>query len=205
LRSMHYSAFRYWGWYLLLFFILIGLWYLFCFKPYCEYKNQCLLVKEYQHKVSQAMKSLEECCECTEANQSVDYIDDLRANLGGATGEVVVTLVWETKDDLDLHLIEPSGEEIYYKHKRSRQGGTLDLDKNAEQTVLVTNPIENIYYASMPGTGKYRIEVVYYKKNTSVTSIPYTVALNINGKTDLFQNILYREGQEHTLHEFIIR
>jgi len=163
------------------------------------------LVKEYQHKVSQAMKSLEECCECTEANQSVDYIDDLRANLGGATGEVVVTLVWETKDDLDLHLIEPSGEEIYYKHKRSRQGGTLDLDKNAEQTVLVTNPIENIYYASMPGTGKYRIEVVYYKKNTSVTSIPYTVALNINGKTDLFQNILYREGQEHTLHEFIIR
>jgi len=202
---MHYSAFRYWGWYLLLFFILIGLWYLFCFKPYCEYKNQCLLVKEYQHKVSQAMKSLEECCECTEANQSVDYIDDLRANLGGATGEVVVTLVWETKDDLDLHLIEPSGEEIYYKHKRSRQGGTLDLDKNAEQTVLVTNPIENIYYASMPGTGKYRIEVVYYKKNTSVTSIPYTVALNINGKTDLFQNILYREGQEHTLHEFIIR
>ena len=202
---MHYSAFRYWGWYLLLFFILIGLWYLFCFKPYCEYKNQCLLVKEYQHKVSQAMKSLEECCECTEANQSVDYIDDLRANLGGATGEVVVTLVWETKDDLDLHLIEPSGEEIYYKHKRSRQGGTLDLDKNAEQTVLVTNPIENIYYASMPGTGKYRIEVVYYKKNTSVTSIPYTVALNINGKTELFQNILYREGQEHTLHEFIIR
>jgi uncharacterized protein YfaP (DUF2135 family) len=202
---MHYSAFRYWGWYLLLFFILIGLWYLFCFKPYCEYKNQCLLVKEYQHKVSQAMKSLEECCECTEANQSVDYIDDLRANLGGATGEVVVTLVWETKDDLDLHLIEPSGEEIYYKHKRSRQGGTLDLDKNAEQTVLVTNPIENIYYASMPGAGKYRIEVVYYKKNTSVTSIPYTVALNINGKTELFQNILYREGQEHTLHEFIIR
>ena len=202
---MHYSAFRYWGWYLLLFFILIGLWYLFCFKPYCEYKNQCLLVKEYQHKVSQAMKSLEECCECTEANQSVDYIDDLRANLGGATGEVVVTLVWETKDDLDLHLIEPSGEEIYYKHKRSRQGGTLDLDKNAEQTVLVTNPIENIYYASMPGTGKYRIEVVYYKKNTSVTSIPYTVALNINGKTELFQNILYREGQEHTLHEFSIR
>lgn len=202
---MHYSAFRYWGWYLLLFFTVIGLWYLFCFKPYCEYKNQCLLVKEYQHKVSQAMKSLEECCECTEANESIEYIDDLRANLGGSTGKVVVTLVWKTLDDIDLHLVEPSGEEIFFDNKQSRQRGTLDLDKNAPGTLLVTNPIENIYYAIMPRAGKYRIKVVYYKKNTSDTSIPYTVALSINGETEVYQNILYKEGQEHTLNEFIIR
>jgi len=163
------------------------------------------LVKEYQHKVSQAMKSLEECCECTEANQSIDYIDNLREDLGGATGDVVITLVWKTKDDLDLHLIEPSGEEIYYKHKQSRQRGTLDLDKNAEQTVLVNNPIENIYYATMPRACKYIIEFHYYKKNTSDTSIPYTVALSINGETKLFENILYSQGEEHTIHEFIIR
>ena len=48
------------------------------------------------------------------------------------TGDIQISLSWDTNADLDLHVVEPSGEEIYYYNSISNSGGTLDLDSNAE-------------------------------------------------------------------------
>jgi uncharacterized protein YfaP (DUF2135 family) len=39
------------------------------------------------------------------------------------TGDVQVTVTWDADSDLDLHVVEPSGEEIFYGHPVSATGG----------------------------------------------------------------------------------
>jgi hypothetical protein len=44
------------------------------------------------------------------------------------TGDVQVTLLWRSGDDLDLHVIDPQGSELYYSVPTSESGGQLDHD-----------------------------------------------------------------------------
>lgn len=43
--------------------------------------------------------------------------------------DLVIMITWNTDNtDVDLHVIEPSGEECYYGHRRTRSGGSLTQD-----------------------------------------------------------------------------
>jgi uncharacterized protein YfaP (DUF2135 family) len=42
-------------------------------------------------------------------------------------------IAWSNVNDLDLHVIEPSGEETSFSHRKSATGGELDVDINAGQ------------------------------------------------------------------------
>lgn len=44
------------------------------------------------------------------------------------TGDVQATLIWETGDDMDLHVVDPDGFEIYFADEESPSGGELDVD-----------------------------------------------------------------------------
>ena len=43
------------------------------------------------------------------------------------TGDVQVTLSWDVDTDVDLHVVDPSGEELYWANRASATGGELDL------------------------------------------------------------------------------
>jgi hypothetical protein len=80
---------------------------------------------------------------------------------GGKSGDVRVSLIWNNRNDCDLHVVAPSGEEIYYGHKRSICGGELDVDMNVRGES--TKPVENVYWP--PGgapAGRYRVFVQNY-------------------------------------------
>ena len=47
------------------------------------------------------------------------------------TGDIQITLTWDVDSDVDLHVLDPNGEEIYYGHPSSASGGQLNLDSNA--------------------------------------------------------------------------
>src|SRR5699024_2540303 len=65
--------------------------------------------------------------------------------LEAGTGKLHVHLSWNQENDVDLHLIEPNGEKIYYGNPYSYNGGELDLDSNAGCFIDgVKN--ENIFY-----------------------------------------------------------
>ena len=79
------------------------------------------------------------------------------------TGDVQITLRWDAPVDLDLHVIDPSGEEIWYGNRTSISGGNLDVDANAGCNSMMTNPVENVFwpYGGAPG-GQYQVSVVYF-------------------------------------------
>ena len=43
-------------------------------------------------------------------------------------GDPQFTLLWDTEADIDLHVIEPGGKEIYWEEPNGKKGGELDVD-----------------------------------------------------------------------------
>jgi len=77
------------------------------------------------------------------------------------TGELQVSLSWDTETDVDLHVVEPDGEEIFYGNDVSQSGGELDLDSNAACGIDGVNN-ENITWARRPPRGEYIVRVDYW-------------------------------------------
>lgn len=97
------------------------------------------------------------------------------------TGDVQVTLRWDTNADLDLHVTDPAGQEIYFASPSSASGGQLDVDANG--TCEGDAPVENIFWptGSAP-TGTYSVSVDYYGACDSNGPASYVVTILVNGQ-----------------------
>ncbi|MBL9042638.1 MAG: hypothetical protein JNM83_13610 [Myxococcales bacterium] len=92
---------------------------------------------------------------------------EIKRRVEGAGGQyqgvdIRASLLWDNRNDLDLHVITPRGEHIYYAHKRSVCGGWLDVDMNVRGET--TTPVENIRWSR--GTaerGHYQVFVQNYR------------------------------------------
>lgn len=85
---------------------------------------------------------------------------------GGITDSPLrISLSWNKRDDLDLHLREPNGGHVYYSSKRGRTGCCLDVDMQGE----VLNQVENIYWTDLNSlvSGNYEVAVHNYSLNSS--------------------------------------
>lgn len=120
------------------------------------------------------------------------------------TGEVQVTLTWYVNDaeglDLDLHVIEPSGEEIYYGHRTSATGGQLDIDNICGD---FRNGIsENIFWTTNPPSGQYIVKVDYFGDCNSDNNVQwFTIRTVVRGNTRTFQNSV-GPGEEKEITRF---
>lgn len=118
------------------------------------------------------------------------------------SGDVQILLEWRTKDDLDLHVIDPFGEEIYYKHKQSASGGELDVDANAHSARLTSFPQENIYwpYGKAP-RGKYQVLVCLFCLRGRLP-IDYRVMVKYGDKKEVFKGKLTENAQRQLVFTF---
>src|SRR5207253_2613783 len=84
--------------------------------------------------------------------------------LQSGTGDVKVTLSFDRLHDLDLHVIEPTGDQIFYQRPASALGGRLDLDSGARCEPSAANT-ENIFWppGGAPG-GEYQVSVQNYQQ-----------------------------------------
>jgi hypothetical protein len=76
---------------------------------------------------------------------------------------LVVSLAWDTEADLDLHVVDPSGSEIYHGAPRTTSadggvGGVLDFDSNAG-CLLDGRRQEDVTWAATPPAGHYQVLV----------------------------------------------
>lgn len=115
------------------------------------------------------------------------------------TGDVQITLRWDTAADLDLHVTDPAGEEVWYLSPASASGGQLDVDANG--TCSNDPPVENIFWPTggAPG-GEYGVSVVYYGSCDSPGAVNYEVTVLVDGRVvDTRTGTLTSEGETQVI------
>lgn len=91
------------------------------------------------------------------------------------------TLVWNTRDDLDLHCTTPAGEHIYFGWKRGMCGGELDVDRNVHGED--PKPVENIRWAETTApVGTYQFSVNLFRYHESHGPVDFTLHLDNGGE-----------------------
>ncbi len=112
-----------------------------------------------------------------------------------ANVDIRASLLWNNRNDLDLHVIPPSGEEVYFGHKKSDCGGWLDVDMNISGETL--KPVENVRWAK--GTapkGRYRVVVQNYAfKDGNTGPTDFKVEIEVAGEVRHFEGTVSPEGQ----------
>lgn len=87
-------------------------------------------------------------------------------------GQLVVSLRWDTESDMDLHVVDPNGVEIWAHNINSysypsgtvpgpddwKDGGILDFDSNANCQIDGRRQ-ENVIWAGTPPSGHYVVRV----------------------------------------------
>ena len=121
-------------------------------------------------------------------NANSKAIKELQARLereGAKSSDVQVSLMWNNYNDLDLHIVCPSGERLHGGNKISACGGMLDVDANVRAETR--KPVENVFWpeGTAPG-GDYHVYVHYYKKHNKRRSkdpTSFQVIINSGGDT----------------------
>jgi hypothetical protein len=102
------------------------------------------------------------------------------------TGDVKITLSFDRLHDLDLHVVEPNGEEIYYMNDASLTGGQLDLDSGSHCEASATNA-ENIFWPPEGApAGEYVVSVQNFEQCTP-GDIDFTVRVAYDNRVNTYR------------------
>ena len=126
----------------------------------------------------------------TEPDES--ELDSVLDSLNAGTGEITISMLWDTDDDLDLHVETPDGSEIYYGN-REDAGGYLDVDANVGGRTM-DNPVENIYFDS-PSAGTYSVWIEDYSDRTDGTT-SYLVRVTVGDQSQTFSGTIDGSSNE---------
>lgn len=83
-------------------------------------------------------------------------------------GDPQFTLIWDNDVDLDLHVVEPGGKEIYWEERKGDHGGELDVDNTrgfGPENIYWLTESEDADGPKVRGDGPpgvYKWFVVYY-------------------------------------------
>lgn len=117
------------------------------------------------------------------SNSIVDSMNETLTEMGAADGAITVALGWQTADDLDLHVLTPSGSEIYFGNKETG-GGKLDVDMQVSD--IVASPAEHVVFPA-PDEGTYTVYVNDYTDRTENSASPYVVVVKVGSKSKTFR------------------
>lgn len=119
-------------------------------------------------------------------------LEDIRGNISmpfylpvilksAQPGDLQISLSFDQHNDLDLHVLEPDGFEIYWYDTISPNGGILDLDANANCVYDSVNN-ENVFYLDSIPLGSFKVGVFYYKQCIPGVNTNFTVTALFNGQ-----------------------
>ncbi|MGI9458889.1 MAG: hypothetical protein ACR2NF_02730 [Pirellulales bacterium] len=112
------------------------------------------------------------------------------AGYGAKKGLVTVSLIWNTRDDRDRHLVRSNRlprlgtynnpDMIYYANKQNGWGH-LDIDMNVFPNT--DKPVENIYMSHLE-PGRFGVYVHYFRSHTRMPSVKFRVIIQRVGEDE---------------------
>ncbi len=132
-----------------------------------------------------------------ERRRNVDAEIQQRVKSAGGRYEGVdirASLIWNNRNDLDLHVKTPTGEHIYFNHKRSKCGGWLDVDMNVSGET--TKPVENVQWAK--GTapvGEYEVFVRNFRCHQKGGPTTFRLELEVDGDIQHLEGSISPKGE----------
>lgn len=111
---------------------------------------------------------------------------------GAKTGDVQISLAWNTIDDIDLHVKFTPGngmiDNIDWTNRIGRlSNGMLDIDMNANNASMSQSPVENIFWP--PGSsphGFFSVYVHFFRSWTGNQKVPVVVRIKNGDKVQQF-------------------
>lgn len=104
------------------------------------------------------------------------------------TGDVQVTLRWDTPDDLDLYVQGPQGGEVSFFTPEVPSGGKLDVDANGACLERMAAPVENIFWPTNGGVpGDYVVSVELFQHCGEETApVEFTLTTLVRGEVSTY-------------------
>jgi len=157
-----------------------------------EEQRQVELAEAEEQRLAEIVEN--EAAELESIKATEEAMKELRSRLereGAKSSDVQISLMWNNYNDLDLHVVCPSGERIHGGNRESACGGELDVDANVRPETK--KPVENVVWpeGKAPG-GTYKAYVHHYKKHKKRRSrdpTEFKVVCNAGGE------ILEYEGE----------
>lgn len=112
---------------------------------------------------------------------------------GGQQSNQLVTLIWNNRNDLDLHVVCPNGTRVYFANITGC-GSQLDIDMNASANMLSNAPVENIVWPRGLPPGRYQVFVDHYANHGSHDPTPFRVRVRVAGDERVFNGSI-RHGE----------
>ena len=122
-----------------------------------------------------------------EAPKLPEYDSKLSQNLDT---DLRIMMTWDADNtDIDMHIIEPSGEEVFYQHQRSQSGGLLSFD-------VTTGYGPEEYLLKSAPKGTYQIMANYFashqQKLTGAVTVTVTVFTDWGRENETSQTLSLR-------------
>ncbi len=131
-------------------------------------------------------------------------IDD---GCGYSPGQVQITAAWNTGADIDLYVIDPTGEELSFQRNRGQTGAVFDHNGRGECDAEVEAPrVENVFWANEAPRGEYRVEARYWGEcNTGAGLTTVTASISVGGQVRGAFNVALTPAQNAEIATFVVR
>jgi hypothetical protein len=108
---------------------------------------------------------------------------------GAKTGAIQISLSWNNFNDLDLHVVPPSEERISFSHRRSKCGGMLDVDMNANGRQS-EEPVENVFWSRKTApAGTFLVYVHFFAQHDEYAETPFELHVLVDGVKTSYKGV----------------
>jgi len=138
---------------------------------------------------------------------SGDSMDNRLVKAGAQTGEIQISLFWNTADDIDLHVYYTPGnglsDNINWTNRFGKLSrGILDVDMNANGP-NTNKCVENVFwpYGSNP-KGFFVVQAQFYRSWTGLRQLPIVIRVKIGNIIETFNGTVWLGASPVTITKF---
>ena len=116
-----------------------------------------------------------------------------------SSSDLIVAIGWNSdRSDVDLHVIEPSGEECFYSHKETQSGGRISAD-------VTQGYGPEMYMNHNAPKGDYEVYVKYFSSDRNKMGVNTSVQVRVienwgrENQKELIKNVILKKRSDKQL------